>query len=700
MPTRNQFMLYAGLLLLVGSLGACRQARPVPGGWAAITIRAEAVGQRSQTLEPQGIPTDPITGAPADVNVELFVTRGGLPVRFDDALNVTDGPGVPVLLTAGSVTLMLPYGRYDFRVEARDALNTLLADGAETDRDVEADFSTTIRLTSFLASATLTGPHSVVPNQVIDVMLAVHPPGSSELLVPTVDFSVEYSSSAQLADRSNRGVRLVVECQPISVEAAVTDLRGTAPIAASLNLAAAEVCETYDVGTGVDLIPPYLTIVTAPTEVGIGSELVLAGAVTDAQTGVATVTVYDGPVPLGNATIDESNVENLWEFRFTPDTARPYHLTILATDNAGNETRMALSLDAPSLRLASVKAGGRHTCGLSADGTAFCWGRGQAGQLGNGDSHDTPTPAAVQGGRKFTQLALGANHTCGLAVDGTAYCWGYGGSGQLGNGDTTSSNVPIAVAGHAFTALSSGESHTCGLAVDGGTYCWGYGANGQLGQGALNDSSTPALASGGLAFVVLSAGGNHTCGLLASGAAYCWGRGGSGELGNGYVTTDRPVPTVVGGSIAFTDIAAGYYHTCAVTASGSAYCWGDGGQGRLGYGGTSNSYYPTLVPGSAFSLVSTGLSHTCALSAGGTAYCWGSGSNGQVGNGSNAATNLSPSPVLGHGFTSVTAGQEHTCGITAVGEAYCWGRGDSGQLGDGTGTNANSPTIVSTTGLP
>jgi alpha-tubulin suppressor-like RCC1 family protein len=36
---------------------------------------------------------------------------------------------------------------------------------------------------------------------------------------------------------------------------------------------------------------------------------------------------------------------------------------------------------------------------------------------------------------------------CGVTVDGTAYCWGENSDGQLGNGTTTSSIVPVKVAG-------------------------------------------------------------------------------------------------------------------------------------------------------------------------------------------------------------------------------------------------------------
>ena len=83
----------------------------------------------------------------------------------------------------------------------------------------------------------------------------------------------------------------------------------------------------------------------------------------------------------------------------------------------------------------SVYAGGAHTCALTAAGNAFCWGRGESGQLGvpaptticqiNGAPFPCSlSPIPVGTGLGFVRLALGGAHTCGLLSDGTAFCWG------------------------------------------------------------------------------------------------------------------------------------------------------------------------------------------------------------------------------------------------------------------------------------
>src|SRR2546430_11264758 len=86
-----------------------------------------------------------------------------------------------------------------------------------------------------------------------------------------------------------------------------------------------------------------------------------------------------------------------------------------------------------ALKFAAVSAGIVHTCALTADSTAYCWGRNSFGQLGDTTFADTTEPVAVRGDLKFTGLTLGFNHSCALTADGSAYCWGDNQFGQLGD---------------------------------------------------------------------------------------------------------------------------------------------------------------------------------------------------------------------------------------------------------------------------
>jgi S1-C subfamily serine protease len=132
---------------------------------------------------------------------------------------------------------------------------------------------------------------------------------------------------------------------------------------------------------------------------------------------------------------------------------------------------------APDLTFVALTAGWYQFCGITAAGRAYCQGFNENGELGTGSPddgfHEEPMPVA--GDHAFTSITSGVMHTCGLTLEGQAWCWGSNDSGQLGNGTTAASAVPVRVSGgHAFEAVSAGGLHTCGLTPDGEVWCWGY----------------------------------------------------------------------------------------------------------------------------------------------------------------------------------------------------------------------------------
>jgi alpha-tubulin suppressor-like RCC1 family protein len=291
------------------------------------------------------------------------------------------------------------------------------------------------------------------------------------------------------------------------------------------------------------------------------------------------------------------------------------------------------------LGFAAVSAGVYHTCALTTDGSAYCWGNNMHGQLGIGSSDLDPhmSPEAVSGGLAFATVSAGESHTCAVTTDGDAYCWGDAGAGKLGDGTTTDRHTPVPVSGGlSFATVSAGYYHTCALATDGSAYCWGWNRDGHLGDGTTTNRHTPVPVSGGSSFATVSAGAWATCAVTSDGSAdaYCWGGNGVGQLGDG-TTIDRHTPVPVSGGLSFAAVSGGEFHTCAVTTDGSAYCWGFNGQGQLGDGTiTDHRSAPVVVSGGlSFNSVSAMSMHTCAVTTDGSAYCWGFNGEGQLGDG-------------------------------------------------------------------
>jgi alpha-tubulin suppressor-like RCC1 family protein len=336
----------------------------------------------------------------------------------------------------------------------------------------------------------------------------------------------------------------------------------------------------------------------------------------------------------------------------------------------------------------------------------------------------------------FVRVSTGSDHTCALTRDGVAFCWGLNTSGQLGAPTTTScghhsmlcSTRPIPVACPAgspcrFTQIASGVTLTVALDVNGDVWWWG--------RGTISHHRVSAVLAGTpQKFSHVAAGFGHGCAISQSRSeAWCWGTNAYGEAGAPLPVLEVPdhAPQRVLVPAKFRRISAGGEHTCAVGQGGTdVVCWGR--NDSLQTSGTSFSGFPDPVKGPFFfqkfsSLVSIsdvvtsgtgscinmnigvrcwganqvanggalgwpdriamGETHICALT-NQQASCLGVGAWGQLGIGAMLSTST-PLPVVAPPalLADLAANNMHSCGITPDGDAFCWGYNSSGQLGNG-----------------
>lgn len=336
------------------------------------------------------------------------------------------------------------------------------------------------------------------------------------------------------------------------------------------------------------------------------------------------------------------------------------------------------SLTGPILQVRQITGGRNGYCALTPARTLYCWGR----QLG-GTANNSPTAIALASGGAGVLpnfAAMGEDFGCLLTLAGNAFCGGNNFNGQLGNGlAPTGTAVGSWVAVDVtlgqptlYSVISSGRAHACGL---------------------------PRFNSGA---------------PVASQSVWCWGLNNQGQVGdNTTVNKFVPVPVVAPAGIRYDSatVATGAEHSCVlegtgtIGTAGAAWCWGNNGFGQLGLPlATARFVTPTTVAAAvdgtaAYARLYAGEYHTCALTATGTAYCWGRNDSGQVGNGTAGAPVVAPTPVVGLAFRSLSLGENFTCGVTGVpgtssttpGTIYCWGANQFGQLGVGSNATVLSP---------
>lgn len=285
-------------------------------------------------------------------------------------------------------------------------------------------------------------------------------------------------------------------------------------------------------------------------------------------------------------------------------------------------SRAVPTLVSGGLHWASIALGYESTCGITTTGQTYCWGDNSNGEVGAPSSSmcatfagQTPcalTPVEVVGPPSFTQVSVGLSNACGLATDHTAWCWGLGAEGAIGDGFLVNRSTPVAVAGGLlFNEVSAGGLSSCGVTATNVGYCWGTNVPYRiLGIGDAPNSFVPIAVSGGLSMqaIVANSSNNifeHNCAITTSDELWCWGGNDAQQLGStvsnetcgtGTHWACQTVPTHVAPGVNFTSVAVGQELTCAIATDGNTYCMGNDVYGQIGDGTTSSNASWTRVP--------------------------------------------------------------------------------------------------------
>jgi alpha-tubulin suppressor-like RCC1 family protein len=323
------------------------------------------------------------------------------------------------------------------------------------------------------------------------------------------------------------------------------------------------------------------------------------------------------------------------------------------------------------------------------------------------------------------------------ASPGQVFAFGSNYYGQLGsttnNGTSTANSAPALLslpgAVGPVVRLAAGEDHNLALTSTGQLYAFGYNWYGQLGSttnnGTSNPNPTPAPlslpgASGPVAQI--AAGRNHSLAVTSTGQLYAFGENDYGQLGsatNNGTANPNPTPAQVslpGASGPVVQIAAGAFHSLAVTSTGQLYAFGYNYYGQLGNAtnnGTANPN-PTpaqvSLPGASGPVVqiAAGAYFSLAVTSTGQLYAFGYNYYGQLGSATNNKTtnpNPTPTPVGLPGASGpvvqAAGGYDHSLALTSTGQLYAFGENEYGQLGStsnsGTANPNPTPALV---GLP
>ncbi|MCI5604895.1 MAG: hypothetical protein MR413_04525, partial [Clostridia bacterium] len=342
----------------------------------------------------------------------------------------------------------------------------------------------------------------------------------------------------------------------------------------------------------------------------------------------------------------------------------------------------------------AVKGGNSFFAALMDNGTVWAWGYNEYGQLGDNTKSNSFYPVQVRNSANngyldnIVEIDTGDNHVIALDRDGNVWTWG--------NGTVLPTKISIDVP---IVAVAAGANHSVALASNGNVYAWGDNSYGQIGQGTAGISvryeytgpvasyGTPQLVkdlnngrngSPAHSITSIAAGGNSTMLIRADGTAFTFGLGSSGQLGYGNKMTKNNS----------SDTKSDTYHKVV-----SAQVINRTDDYDMLAGGIANVYMQNIAE------ADMGSSHSIILLNNNTAYTAGLGTSGQLGNGDSFSSSewikvkWDADNAL-EDIMTVSAGYDKTAAITEGENLYAWGGNTNAELGDTNGGRVYPAQIV------
>ena len=336
----------------------------------------------------------------------------------------------------------------------------------------------------------------------------------------------------------------------------------------------------------------------------------------------------------------------------------------------------------------AISAGTTHTCAVTAGGGVRCWGANADWQLGNGVRTWSRVPVDTIGlSSGVASVSAGGAHSCALSRLGAVLCWGLDPAVLAFPPAAEGAARPVPAEGLSIGVVSigAGNGHTCALTDTGAVRCWGVFNRADTSKVTVpQPTDVPGLTEGVRA---LGVGYDDQCAVTAEGAVRCWGQDYEPDAKAPVLASVEVLPPGTDAAA----IGVGGSGACVLTGAGGVRCWSHPGTPDGPEPGAD--VVPAGVPGLGSGVValSVGYHHACALTRDGAALCWGHDSHGELGDGGTADSAAAvPVAGLGTGVAAVSAGFQHSCALRRDGQAWCWGWNFEGQLGNGASTISSS----------